>query len=202
MAADEDDWSNELEFDGSGGDTTDPWWLRLYRDPASDDIMFVWEQSIAGGAFLQTSLWDGDSWGAVTDHGETVLIDGLKSTQDFDFAWEGDRGEGVLAWFECDSGAGSCGGADDDLSNLEYNTWTSGSWDTKDTITADVPSKAKQGQVVSPPEPSNSDSLLQSSSCAPPSNVAAQRCARVLHPPPLTMRRPASPLSSPVRSWW
>jgi len=82
MTEDEDDWSDETEITAAVGatgiDSTDPYWLRLYRDPASDDIMFVWEQSVAGGAFLQTSLWDGNSWGAVTDHGETVLIDGIK----------------------------------------------------------------------------------------------------------------------------
>lgn len=140
MGSGDSDWSSESTLTTTDDDNG--YWLVLARDPASDDIMLGLEEDNAAGATLTTRLWSGTGWGSATDHGDTGLTDGIKLTQDFDIAWEGDTSEAIMVWNEPEDGVTA------EVSDIQYETFTGGSWDGANEYSNNENSKVKQINIV------------------------------------------------------
>ncbi|MCH7912468.1 MAG: VCBS repeat-containing protein, partial [Deltaproteobacteria bacterium] len=118
MLTTESDWSTEQTLTDASFTGT-PQTIIAKRDPDSDDIMVAWEDS---GTDVFTALWNGSSFGSVTQHETSAASEG-KNTPVHGIAWEGgdSTSEALIVWV-------------DSTGTPKYNTWTSGAWGTAGTV--------------------------------------------------------------------
>ena len=135
MLSSASDWGTEQTLTGAGFTGT-PRWIIAKRDPDTDDVMVVWEDS---NFDIFTALWNGSAFGSVTVHetDDANAADDDKDSPPFDIAWEGgvSNSEAVIVWV-------------DSVMTVNYNTWTGGAWGTAGTISMSLDADGKGAEVT------------------------------------------------------
>lgn len=88
-------WSNEQTLDYSAVDegNASVRWVACESDPGSDYIMCGWRENTNLGVYA--AVWDGSSW---IDIVQVSAENGTSTRQDFDVAWEGVSGDGMIVF--------------------------------------------------------------------------------------------------------
>jgi hypothetical protein len=102
-----DAWTGAAAVPAVGAD---PRWIRLYRAPASDDMLMV---SLDDDLDLNANNWSGSAWGANVQLESGMPTD---SARHFDLAWEAGGARAILAYGDSGSNV------------LKYRTWNGSAW--------------------------------------------------------------------------
>ncbi len=88
-------WSNEttLDFTAVNESAAEVSWIECEADFGSDNILCAWRVKTALG--LYAAVWNGSSWQHIS---AINVADGINTRQDFDVAWEGTSGEGMVVY--------------------------------------------------------------------------------------------------------
>ena len=88
-------WSNEASIDYSGVDEGNDVarWVECEADHGSDYIMCGWRERTNLGVYA--AVWTGSAWQHIT---QISAQNGTSTRQDFDVAWEGTSGEGMIVY--------------------------------------------------------------------------------------------------------
>lgn len=92
---DGDSWSNEASIDYSGVDEGNDVarWVECEPDHGTDYIMCGWREQTNLGVYA--AVWTGSAWQHIT---QISAENGTSTRQDFDVAWEGTSGEGIIVY--------------------------------------------------------------------------------------------------------